>query len=275
MITSQTELYGVIGYPIRHSLSPVFQNALLKYAGINGVYLAFEVKPEDLKKAVLGFKAIGVRGINVTIPHKEAIMEYLDEIDPVAQEIGAVNTVKFEEGKAIGYNTDWIGFLRALKMLLPSIEGKRVLLLGAGGTARAVIYALLYEGAKLYIWNRTKERALELVKKFNDRLTAVSRPEEVVEKVSVVVNTTSVGLKEEDPEIFDYSLITQEHTVVDVIYRETKLIKRAKEIGAKYLDGLPMLLWQGIESFRIWNGCEVPYSVALRAVENYLNAKVY
>lgn len=275
MITSQTELYGVIGYPIRHSLSPVFQNALLKYAGINGVYLAFEVKPEDLKKAVLGFKAIGVRGINVTIPHKEAIMEYLDEIDPVAQEIGAVNTVKFEEGKAIGYNTDWIGFLRALKMLLPSIEGKRVLLLGAGGTARAVIYALLYEGAKLYIWNRTKERALELVKKFNDRLTAVSRPEEVVEKVSLIVNTTSVGLKEEDPEIFDYSLITQEHTVVDVIYRETKLIKRAKEIGAKYLDGLPMLLWQGIESFRIWNGCEVPYSVALRAVENYLNAKVY
>jgi len=275
MITSQTELYGVIGYPIRHSLSPVFQNALLKYAGINGVYLAFEVKPEDLKKAVLGFKAIGVKGINVTIPHKEAIMEYLDEIDPVAQEIGAVNTVKFEEGRAIGYNTDWIGFLRVLKMLLPSIEGKRVLLLGAGGTARAVIYALLYEGAKLFLWNRTKERALELVKRFNDRLTAVSRPEEVIEKVSVIVNTTSVGLKEEDPEIFDYSLITQEHTVVDVIYRETKLIKRAKEVGAKYLDGLPMLLWQGIESFRIWNGCQVPYSVALRAVENYLNAKVY
>mgnify|MGYP001772476081 CR=1 FL=1 len=275
MITSQTELYGVIGYPIRHSLSPVFQNALLKYAGINGVYLAFEVKPEDLKEAVLGFKAIGVKGINVTIPHKEAIMEYLDEIDPVAQEIGAVNTVKFEEGRAIGYNTDWIGFLRALKMLLPSIEGKRVLLLGAGGTARAVIYALLYERAELFLWNRTKERALELVKRFNDRLTVVSRPEEVVEKVSVVVNTTSVGLKEEDPEIFDYSLITQEHTVVDVIYRETKLIKRAKEVGAKYLDGLPMLLWQGIESFRIWNGCQVPYSVALRAVENYLNAKVY
>lgn len=275
MITSQTELYGVIGYPIRHSLSPVFQNALLEYAGINGVYLAFEVKPEDLKKAVLGFKAIGVRGINVTIPHKEAIMEYLDEIDPVAQEIGAVNTVKFEEGKAIGYNTDWIGFLRALKMLLPSIEGKRVLLLGAGGTARAVIYALLYERAELFLWNRTKEKALELVKRFNDRLTAVNRPEEVIEKVSVIVNTTSVGLKEEDPEIFDYSLITKEHVVFDVIYRETKLIKRAKEVGAKYMDGLPMLLWQGIESFRIWNGCQAPYSVALRAVENYLNAKVY
>ena len=275
MITSETELYGVIGYPVRHSLSPIFQNALLDYAGLNAVYLAFEVKPEDLSKAVQGFKAVGVKGINVTIPHKEAIMEYLDEIDPIAQKIGAVNTVKFENGKATGYNTDWIGFIKALKMLVPSVKGETVLVLGAGGASKAVIYALLHEEAEVFLWNRTKEKALNLVKKFNDRLTAVDKPEDVVGKVKVIVNTTSVGLKEDDPEIFDYSLITPEHVVVDIIYKETKLIKRAKEVGARYQDGLPMLLWQGIESFKIWNGCEVPYSVALRAVENYLNAKVH
>ncbi len=275
MITSGTELYGVIGHPIKHSLSPVFQNALLEYAGLNAVYLAFEVKPEELEEAIKGFRAIGVKGINVTIPHKEMIMEHLDEIDPVAQKIGAVNTVKFENQRAVGYNTDWIGFLKALKMLIPSVKGEKVLVLGAGGASKAVIYALLYAGAEVFLWNRTKEKALNLVKKFGNRLTAVDKPEEVIRETRVIVNTTSVGLKEDDPEIFDYSLVNDKHVVIDIIYKETKLIKRAKEVGAKHQDGLPMLLWQGIESFRIWNGCETPYSVALRAVENYLNAKVY
>ncbi len=275
MINARTELYGVIGYPVKHSLSPVFQNALLKYIGLNAIYLAFEVKPEELRDALRGFKAIGIRGINITIPHKEAIMEYLDEIDPVAQKIGAVNTVKFENGKAKGYNTDWIGFIKALKMLVSSVKGEKVLVLGAGGASKAVIYALLHEEAEVFLWNRTKEKALNLAKRFNDRLTAVNRPEDVIKKVKIIVNTTSVGLKEDDPEIFDYSLITPENIVVDIIYKETKLIKRAKEVGAKYQDGLPMLLWQGIESFKIWNGCEAPYSVALKAVENYLNARTY
>lgn len=274
MIDAYTELYGVIGYPIKHSLSPIFQNALLEYAGLNAVYLAFEVKPQELGKALEGFRATGVKGINVTIPHKEAIMEHLDEIDPVAREIGSVNTVKFEEGKATGYNTDWIGFTKALKMLLPTTRGQKVLVLGAGGASKAVVYALLREGAQIYLWNRTKEKALNLARKFGDRLTAVDKPEDIVQEVKVIVNTTSVGLKEDDPEIFDYSLITPDHVVVDIIYKETKLIKRAKEVGAKYQDGLPMLLWQGIESFKIWNGCEVPYSVALKAVEDFLNAKV-
>lgn len=275
MINAKTELYGVIGYPVKHSLSPVFQNALLKYSGLNAVYLAFEIKPEDLENAVRGFKAIGVKGINITVPHKEAIMKYLDEIEETAQEIGAVNTVKFEKGKAIGYNTDWIGFIKALKILKPKVAGEKILVLGAGGASKAIIYALLHEGAEVFLWNRTKEKALNLVKKFKNRLTAVNRPEEVIDEVNIIVNTTSVGLKKDDPEIFNYSLITPAHTVIDIIYKETKLIKKAKEVGAKFQDGLPMLLYQGIESFKIWNGCEVPYSVALRAVKNYLNAKTY
>ncbi|GAB6066110.1 shikimate dehydrogenase [Aquifex pyrophilus] len=264
MINSKTEVYGVIGYPVKHSLSPLFQNALLRWAGINGVYLAFEVEPERLKEAVEGFKAIKVKGINVTIPHKENIMNFLEEIDPVAEEIGAVNTVKFEEGKAKGFNTDWIGFIKALRMLIPEIRGRRVLVLGAGGASKAVIYGLIKDGAKVFLWNRTREKAKVLAEKFN--IEAVERPEEVIKDVDVIVNTTSVGLKEDDPPLFDYSLINSSHVVVDIIYRETKLIKRAKEVGAKCQDGLPMLLWQGIEAFRIWNGCTPPYEVALRAV---------
>ncbi len=275
MINARTQVYGVIGYPVKHSLSPIFQNALFKYVGLNAVYLAFEVKPENLEESIIGFKVLGIKGINVTIPHKEKIISLLDEIDPVAQEIGAVNTVKFESGKAAGFNTDWIGFLKALKMLIPKVESQKVLILGAGGASKAVIYGLLKEGADVFLWNRTKEKALKLVRKFDDRLTAVEKPEDVINKVSVIVNTTSVGLKDDDPEIFDYSLITPDHVVIDIIYKETKLIKRAKEIGARYQDGLPMLLWQGIESFKIWNGCEPPYSVALKAVEKYLYEKTY
>ncbi len=273
MINSQTEVYGVIGFPIRHSLSPIFQNELIKYTGLNAVYLAFEVKPEELKKAVEGFKAIGIKGINVTVPHKESIIELLDEVDPVAEEIGAVNTVKFEEGKAKGFNTDWIGFLRAIKSLVSELNGKKVLILGAGGASKAVIYGLTREGSKVYLWNRTKEKALKLKERF--KLEVVDKPEDILSEVEIIVNTTTVGLKENDPEIFDYGLIKKDHTVVDIIYKETKLIKRAKEVGAKHQNGLSMLLYQGIESFKIWNGCEVPYSVAERAIRKHLNGKVF
>jgi len=267
MIDAKTQVYGVIGYPIKHSLSPVFQNALMRYAGLNAVYLAFEIKPEELKKAFEGFIAAGFKGINVTVPFKEDIILLLDYVEDTAKEIGAVNTVKFEDGKALGYNTDWIGFLKSLKSVISDVRGKKVLVLGAGGASKAVVYALVREGAEVYLWNRTKEKALKLAQKFN--LKVVDSPEEVVNEVEVIVNTTSVGLKDEDPPIFNYDLIKENQVVVDIIYKETKLLKRAKEKGAKTLDGLPMLLWQGIEAFKIWNGCEVPYSVAERAVKEF------
>jgi len=267
MIDAKTRVYGVIGYPVKHSLSPVFQNALIRYAGINAVYLAFEINPEELKKAFEGFKALKVKGINVTVPFKEEVIPLLDYVDDTAKEIGAVNTVKFENGKALGYNTDWIGFLKSLKSVVPEVKGKRILILGAGGASKAVIYALVKEGAKVFIWNRTKEKALKLSRRFP--LEVVNSPEDVINEVEVIVNTTSVGLKDTDPEIFNYDLIKKEHTVVDIIYKETKLLKKAKEKGAKTLDGLPMLLWQGIEAFKIWNGCEVPYSVAERAIKEF------
>jgi len=267
MIDAHTELYGVIGYPVRHSLSPVFQNALIRYAGLNAVYLAFEVSPGDLSVAFAGFRKIGLRGLNVTVPHKEAVLSLVDELDETAERIRAVNTVKFEGGRAFGYNTDWIGFLRALSLAGIEVRGRKVLLLGAGGASRAVLYALLREGAEVFIWNRTREKAVRLAGEFGARVA--DSPEEVLPQAEVIVNTTSVGLREEDPPLFDYELIRKNQAVVDIIYGETKLIKKAKEKGAKTLDGLPMLLFQGIESFRIWNGCEVPYSVALRAVEEY------
>ena len=163
-IDSHTILYGVFGDPIRHSRSPIMLNRAFQEAGINAVYAAFHVRPEELGDAVRGIRALGYRGINVTIPHKVEVMQYLDEIDEGARIVGAVNTIVNEAGKLIGYNTDGIGYVRSLKEETGiELKGKSVLLLGAGGAARGVAYALAKEGAgRIYIANRTKERALEL-----------------------------------------------------------------------------------------------------------------
>ncbi|NPB06939.1 MAG: shikimate dehydrogenase [Aquificae bacterium] len=269
MIDASTELFGVTGYPVRHSLSPVFQNALIKWAGLNAVYLAFEVPPEELPAFVRFAKVNPVRGFNVTVPHKETIVPLLDGLDETARRIGAVNTVKVENGKAYGYNTDWIGFLKSARGLLGRpLKGVKVLVLGAGGVAKAILYALTREGAEVLLWNRTREKALALAQKFPVRL--VGSPEEGLKEAELVVNATSLGLKKDDPPIFDYALLRPGQAVFDAVYGDTPLVREALRRGLKAADGLSMLLWQGIESFFIWNGCRPPYETARRAVEEYL-----
>jgi len=271
MIDASTELFGVLGHPVRHSLSPVFQNALIKWAGIKAVYLAFEVKPENLPAFLAFAKDNPVKGFNVTVPYKERIVPLLDGLDETARTVGAVNTVKVEGGKAYGYNTDWLGFLRSAEELVGSLRGKKVLVLGAGGVARAILYALNRAGAEVLLWNRTKEKALKLAERFPARV--VDSPEEALPEAELVVNATSVGLKKEDPPLFDYALITPKHAVLDAVYGGTLLVEEAKKRGAKAVDGLPMLLWQGIESFFVWNACRPPYRVAKEAVEEFLSWK--
>ncbi len=265
-ITGAAEVYGVIGFPIKHSLSPVFQNAAFSYIGIDAVYLPFEIKPENLKEAILGFRAIGVKGLNVTIPHKEAVLKLADFVSEEANSIGAANTLKFTDGRIEAYNTDWIGFLRAAEEIT-QLKGKKVLVLGAGGASRAVIYALKKAGAYVLLWNRTIEKAYKLSEEFG--VDVVENVGVSVKKADVIVNTTSVGLKEDDKPIFDYSLIEERHTVIDIIYKETSLIKEAKRRGCKYQTGFPMLVYQGAESFRIWTGCEPPVKIMKLSLLKY------
>ncbi|WP_029551621.1 shikimate dehydrogenase [Thermocrinis jamiesonii] len=266
-ISGNTSLYGVVGYPVKHSLSPLFQNKLFEYVGLNAVYVPFEVKREELKTAFEGLKALNVKGINLTIPHKEAIVDMLDFVHPDAEKIGAVNTVKFGE-RTEGYNTDWIGFLNSLRETVGELKGKTVLVLGAGGSARAVLYALEKENAKVYLWNRTKEKAKKLSEIFKSE--TVSSPEEVLDSAHIIVNTTSVGLTE-DYLLFDYSLLKEGQVVFELIYGKNTLLKEwSQKRGAVYLDGLKMLVYQGLESFRIWTGCKPNPKVAFQALEKHL-----
>jgi len=263
-LDGKTEVYGVVGYPVKHSLSPVFQNRAFEYHSINAVYVPFEVKPEEFEIAFKGLKALGVKGVNITLPHKEKALELADFVDGHAKAIGSVNTLKFTQEGVYAYNTDWIGFLKAVKKLLLQLKDIKTLVLGAGGSSRAILYALKGEGSEVYLWNRTIEKAYRLCESFDCKL--VERPEKIIDEVKLIVNTTSSGLKEDDPPLFDYDLLKPTHVVIDIIYKETPLLKKAKEKGCPFQDGLDMLLYQGMESFRIWTGLEVPYEVVREVV---------
>ena len=249
-INGETEIYGVIGNPIKHSLSPIFQNEALKSTGMNAVYLPFELPKENFDAAFRGILSIkNLKGCNITLPFKEKVLNFGKPTEDVI-EIGSANTIKKTEEEVILYNTDWLGFLSHLKELI-NPKNKRVLILGAGGTARAVIYALKKVNAEIYLWNRTFQKALNLSERFQIRvLTKINN----LSDFDIIVNTTSVGLKDDDKPLFDYSLIEPGMVVYDVIYKETPLIKAAKQKGAVVSNGLKMLLYQGLESLRIWTG---------------------
>ncbi|WP_457644396.1 shikimate dehydrogenase [Persephonella sp.] len=275
-INGKTELFGIFGYPVEHSKSPVFQNAAFSHLGINAVYLPFSVKPEDLKNAVEGIKALSIKGVNVTVPHKEEVLKYVDELSEEVRFIGASNTIKNIDGYLIAYNTDAYGFIQGLKELIDDISGKKVLVIGAGGASRAVVYGLVKEGVdKIYISNRTPKRAEEIIKDFSklSRFTEqileslpLSNIEKVLKNVDIIVNTTSVGLRDEDRPLFDYSKIEKRHIVVDIIYRKTPLLEAAEEKGCLWQDGLPMLLYQGARSFEIWTGKKAPINIMKKAL---------
>lgn len=249
----QTLCYGIFGYPVKHSLSPVFQSFAFNQKNINAIYVPFEVKPEDLKDAIRGAKAMSVKGLNITIPHKESVLEFVDVISDDVKKIGSCNTLKFEDEVVKAYNTDYIGFKRALEEKT-SLSGKKALILGAGGTSKAVIYALTNSGTRVYLYNRTIEKAMKLKEIFD--VEVVETIEDVLQCVDIIVNTTSVGLKDDDKPLFDYDKISKNHIVFDVIYKDTFLIKKAKEKQAITVNGLPMLVYQGLESFKIWTGVD-------------------
>ncbi len=280
-LNGETLVYGIIGYPVKHSKSPTFQTAAFQSLGINAVYVPFHVKPEDLEKAVEGIKALSVKGVNITIPHKEEVIKYVNEISEEVKFIGAANTIENIDGYLKAYNTDAYGFIRGLKELLEKAEKDisdlSFLVLGAGGASRAVVYGLLKEGTKkIYLANRTLEKAEKLISDFKQLNRIVEKTiepvrldkvEDYLDKVDVIVNTTSVGLHPEDKPLFDYEKIMKKHIIVDIIYKKTPLLKKAEEKGCLWQDGLPMLLYQGVRSFEIWTKREAPVEVMRKILE--------
>lgn len=265
---------GLIGWPVGHSRSPAMHNQAFAHLGLNWQYLLLPVYPEHVADAVRGLRALGFAGANVTVPHKLAVMEALDEVMPEAQAIGAVNTIVNRDGYLVGYNTDGIGFLRALREGGFSPENCDALLLGAGGASRAVLYALLSEGAKVTIVNRTPSRAERLAQEFGD-FFGVKIPvmtfdcpimlQEALNQANLLVNATSLGMSphSEASALPDGIRFPPRLTVYDLVYNplETRLLADARAAGATAIDGLGMLIHQGAAAFALWTGEEAPVEV--------------
>jgi shikimate dehydrogenase len=268
-------IFGVFGDPIEHSLSPAMQNAALRALGIKACYHAFRVRREDLEDALLGSAAMGFAGLNLTIPLKEKALE-LDFLqpDPLAQAIGAVNTVSFGPQSIVGYNTDGWGALLALQDADVMIKGKSVLIIGAGGAARAIAYTLEQDGAEISIANRSIKRAEELAASVGAMGFCLCDLERLAPQADIIINCTSVGMQERGPRLLDGSLLRSHQAVFDIVYnRETELLKDARAAGAVAVDGVMMLVYQGAKALQIWTGREAPVNVMERAVREALQAR--
>lgn len=254
IINSQTKICCIIGNPVEHSLSPAMHNAAYDSLGLNFAYLAFRVT--DVKNAIAGIRSLGIRGTSVTLPHKISVMQYLDNIDETAKKIGAVNTIVNNNGKLIGYNTDSLGAIKALEEKT-SLKGKNVILIGAGGAARAIAFGLQQKQAHITILNRNIEKAKTLAKEINSDYGNLSDMVKV-KKADILINATS----------YSDSLIPKDYLhknlyVFDIIYnpKETEMIKDAKRMGCTIIYGYKMLLYQAVLQFRLFTGEKAPVTI--------------
>jgi len=269
------KLFGVLGDPVSHSLSPVMHNAAFKAIGMDCEYHAFRVSPENLEKALHGAHALGFGGLNLTIPLKEKALEIVQPSE-LAKQIGAVNTVDFKQGMA-GYNTDGIGAKMALSSAGIEIKGKNVLLLGAGGAARAIAFQLAKDGASVTIANRMLERAEALAKDVmkigKAQASGYDDLKDLIHDSDILINSTSVGMYPKiSGTIATSDMMHKDQVVFDIVYnpQDTMLLKEAKKAGATTIDGVKMLVFQGAESFRIWTGRMPPVDIMEKAVREKL-----
>lgn len=279
-VKATTSIYGIFGHPVKHSLSPDMHNSAFSELGLNSVYVAFDIEPENIGEATNAIRAMGIKGINITIPHKQTIIPFLDEVSPDATLTGAVNTVKNEEGKLSGFNTDVGGFLRAIREDLDfSPEDNTLFLIGAGGAARAVLSAFCMNGgAIVYIADILKDKAIELADQFkgnfeNIRIETIEMEDKdiVSEKFSeadILVNASPAGMDGVGSHDIPLASLKKSAVVYDLVYKpqNTKLLTDARELGHKASGGLTMLLYQGAESFEIWTGETAPVAVMKKAL---------
>lgn len=255
------KLYGIIGDPIGHSMSPLMQNDAFSLLGMDAHYQPFHVTKENLPAAITGMKALGVAGFNITVPHKTAIIPLLDEVDPLAAAIGAVNTVVNKEGRFIGYNTDGEGFIRGLhEEYGQSVLDKRILIIGAGGAARAIYYTLGQQGAKqVDIANRTIDNALQLKERcpyaVETAALTIGEAAKHLADYNIIIQTTSIGMSPQvDASPLQLTNIRSDAFLSDIIYNpaETLIMKEAKKHGARVQNGMKMFAYQGALAFEKW-----------------------
>jgi shikimate dehydrogenase len=283
-ISGNTKICAIIGDPVEHTMSPAMHNAAFQEKRLDYVYIPFRVKTEQLKQAVAGLKALNIRDFNVTIPHKVAVIPLLDKLDPLAEKIGAVNTVVNENGKLKGYNTDVEGFLQALTEHGFKPEGKKIIILGAGGASRAISYILAQAGAYLTILNRQQELdwAVDIARLINTnfkrevKVLELGHLPEVLTGADLLVNATSVGMSPNaNVSPVHAKLLKGVPLIFDIVYNpiQTKLLKDAAAAGAKTIRGVDMLVWQGVAAFEKWTGKKAPVGLMRQTAVKILECR--
>jgi shikimate dehydrogenase len=271
MIDGQTKIFGILGRPVAHSLSPVMHNAAFRHLGINAVYVAFPVT--DLAQAVAGLRGLAIGGVSVTIPFKEEIIPLLDELGPRSTRIGAVNTVINRDGRLIGSNTDWRGAVTALRAKI-SLPGRHVLILGAGGASRAIAYGILQEGGQVTLTDIDAPRAAAMAQDLGAAVIASDALDSC--PADILVNATPVGMAPDLEGIpIHPELLSRFQVVMDIVYKplQTRLLREAQARGAASIDGLQMLIHQATAQFELWTGRTAPLEVMARAAYGALGAK--
>ncbi|NNG27339.1 MAG: shikimate dehydrogenase [Ignavibacteriaceae bacterium] len=283
---TNTKIIGLLGHPIKHSYSPFVQNVAFEFEKMDYIYLAFDVPPANLKSALSGVLALGMKGLNVTLPHKEKIVRHLDELSEEATTIGAVNTIVNDQGKLIGYNTDVTGIIETLAPFKERINGSIVTVLGAGGGARAAIYALIrhFKPERINLVNRTVQRADSIQNYFSTKMrydgfkTMDLFPPDIVDTLQssrLIINATSIGMfPAMDDTITDLKeSFNSSQIVFDLIYNptKTKFLKLAEAQGATTLGGLKMLVSQAAKSFELWTGVIMPVDKISKSLELYIS----
>lgn len=273
-ISAKNKICMIIGDPVEHSLSPVMHNRAYKALGMDNefVYIGCRVRIENIRDALNAIRVLGIRGVSCTLPHKVEIVKYLDKenVDPVALKIGAVNTIVNDNGVLRGYNTDWIGVVKPLEQIT-NLKGKSVAILGAGGAARAMAYAMSSSGAFFTVFNRTLEKAVDLSRDFGGLARSYKDIEEV-KQMDIILNATPIGMRPNQNETpLPKQYISKKQIVFDAVYNpfETKLLKDAKEQGAMIIHGTEMLLYQGTAQFELYTGRMAPVEEMRKVLEEH------
>ncbi len=272
-ISGKTKIMALFGYPVEHSFSPAMHNAAFDHLGMDYCYVTFSVKPDLLREAVEAIRALDLRGVNITVPHKEKVIPFLDSVREEASFIGAVNTIRNDGGMLTGYNTDGRGFMQSLSEAGIDVSGKKIIIVGAGGAARAIGYYLCKVASEVCLYDAVTEKAEELahhLNTLNGNASAIDgatfKEGRILSGMDIIINATALGLNPDDPVPVDLSLLNKGHTVCDLIYKETPLLRQASASGCKTVNGLGMLLWQGIFAFELWTGKMPPVEVMRSAL---------